>query len=229
MEGSTRCGATAAKRAQRAPRADVLVHGYWCAWRRSDRSRWSSARRGTAEAAFDATPAANSIYLDQCGYGELAVQPTSSQRPAQRRRADRGLDHGAAGNRRDGQRDSGWRQRVDRDRKRCLQRLQQLDLHHARHGGRVGSAHRRLGRRLELGEPWTRHVLLAGELRRRSQQQSNLQRLRLRGPHRAGADGTTTIQSGGGVMGASIPVLKGSAVTDTAHIAGAEAASATGP
>jgi hypothetical protein len=39
---------------------------------------------------------------------------------------------------------------------------------------------------------------------------------------------TTTIQSGGGVMGASIPVLKGSAVTDTAHIAGAEAASATG-
>jgi hypothetical protein len=39
---------------------------------------------------------------------------------------------------------------------------------------------------------------------------------------------TTTIQSGGGVIGASIPVLKGSAVTDTAHIAGAEAASATG-
>ncbi len=39
---------------------------------------------------------------------------------------------------------------------------------------------------------------------------------------------TTTIQSGGGVMGATIPVLKGSAVTDTAHIAGAEAASATG-
>jgi hypothetical protein len=39
---------------------------------------------------------------------------------------------------------------------------------------------------------------------------------------------TTTIQSGGGVLGASIPVLKGSAVTDTAHIAGSEAASATG-
>jgi hypothetical protein len=39
---------------------------------------------------------------------------------------------------------------------------------------------------------------------------------------------TTTIQSGGGVIGASIPVLKGSAVTDTAHIAGIEAASATG-
>jgi hypothetical protein len=39
---------------------------------------------------------------------------------------------------------------------------------------------------------------------------------------------TTTIQSGGGVMGSSIPVLKGAAVTDTAHIAGAEAASATG-
>ncbi|MGD0455345.1 MAG: Ig-like domain-containing protein [Solirubrobacteraceae bacterium] len=39
---------------------------------------------------------------------------------------------------------------------------------------------------------------------------------------------TTTIQSGGGVIGASIPVLKGSAVTDTAHIAGAQAASATG-
>jgi hypothetical protein len=39
---------------------------------------------------------------------------------------------------------------------------------------------------------------------------------------------TTTIQSGGGVMGASIPVLKGSAVTDTAHIAGSQAASATG-
>ncbi len=39
---------------------------------------------------------------------------------------------------------------------------------------------------------------------------------------------TTTIQSGGGVIGASIPVLKGSAVTDTAHIAGTEAASATG-
>jgi hypothetical protein len=39
---------------------------------------------------------------------------------------------------------------------------------------------------------------------------------------------TTTIQSGGGVIGASIPVLKGSAVTDTAHIAGLEAASATG-
>lgn len=39
---------------------------------------------------------------------------------------------------------------------------------------------------------------------------------------------TTTIQSGGGVIGASIPVLKGSAVTDTAHIAGAQAATATG-
>lgn len=39
---------------------------------------------------------------------------------------------------------------------------------------------------------------------------------------------TTTIQSGGGVIGASIPVLKGSAVTDTAHIAGTEAAGATG-
>ena len=39
---------------------------------------------------------------------------------------------------------------------------------------------------------------------------------------------TTTIQSGGGVIGPSIPVLKGSAVTDTAHIAGTEAASATG-
>ncbi len=39
---------------------------------------------------------------------------------------------------------------------------------------------------------------------------------------------TTTIQTGGGVMGASIPVLKGSAVTDLAHIAGLEAASATG-
>lgn len=39
---------------------------------------------------------------------------------------------------------------------------------------------------------------------------------------------TTTIQSGGGVIGASIPVLKGSPVTDTAHIAGAEAAGATG-
>ncbi|MGD1059295.1 MAG: Ig-like domain-containing protein, partial [Solirubrobacteraceae bacterium] len=39
---------------------------------------------------------------------------------------------------------------------------------------------------------------------------------------------TTTIQSGGGVIGASIPVLKGSAVTDQAHIAGAEAGSATG-
>jgi hypothetical protein len=39
---------------------------------------------------------------------------------------------------------------------------------------------------------------------------------------------TTTIQTGGGVTGASIPVLKGSAVTDTAHIAGSEAASATG-
>jgi hypothetical protein len=39
---------------------------------------------------------------------------------------------------------------------------------------------------------------------------------------------TTTIQTGGGVTGASIPVLKGSAVTDLAHIAGAQAASATG-
>jgi hypothetical protein len=39
---------------------------------------------------------------------------------------------------------------------------------------------------------------------------------------------TTTIQTGGGVMGASIPVLKGSAVTDLAHIAGSEVASATG-
>jgi len=39
---------------------------------------------------------------------------------------------------------------------------------------------------------------------------------------------TTTIQSGGGVTGASIPVLKGAAVTDQAHIAGAQAASATG-
>ncbi len=38
----------------------------------------------------------------------------------------------------------------------------------------------------------------------------------------------TTIQTGGGVMGASIPVLKGSAVTDLAHIAGLEAPSATG-
>jgi hypothetical protein len=39
---------------------------------------------------------------------------------------------------------------------------------------------------------------------------------------------TTTIQSGGGVIGATIPVLKGSPVTDQAHIAGSEAASATG-
>jgi hypothetical protein len=39
---------------------------------------------------------------------------------------------------------------------------------------------------------------------------------------------TTTIQSGGGVTGASIPVLKGTPVTDTAHIAGTQAASATG-
>jgi hypothetical protein len=39
---------------------------------------------------------------------------------------------------------------------------------------------------------------------------------------------TTTMQSGGGVIGASIPVLKGSAVTDQAHIAGAEVAGATG-
>jgi len=39
---------------------------------------------------------------------------------------------------------------------------------------------------------------------------------------------TATIQTGGGVSGASIPVLKGTSVTDQAHIAGAEAASATG-
>jgi hypothetical protein len=39
---------------------------------------------------------------------------------------------------------------------------------------------------------------------------------------------TTTIQTGGGVIGASIPVLKGSAVTDQAHIVGAQAATATG-
>jgi hypothetical protein len=39
---------------------------------------------------------------------------------------------------------------------------------------------------------------------------------------------TTTIQSGGGVIGATIPVLKGSPVTDQAHIAGSQAASATG-
>jgi hypothetical protein len=39
---------------------------------------------------------------------------------------------------------------------------------------------------------------------------------------------TTTIQTGGGVIGASIPVLKGSPVTDQATIAGAEAGSATG-
>jgi hypothetical protein len=39
---------------------------------------------------------------------------------------------------------------------------------------------------------------------------------------------TTTMQTGGGVIGASIPVLKGSPVTDQAKIAGAQAASATG-
>ena len=39
---------------------------------------------------------------------------------------------------------------------------------------------------------------------------------------------TTTIQSGGGVIGASIPVLKGAVVTDTALIAGAQAVGATG-
>ncbi len=39
---------------------------------------------------------------------------------------------------------------------------------------------------------------------------------------------TTTTQTGGGVIGPSIPVLKGSSVTDQATIAGAEAASATG-
>jgi hypothetical protein len=39
---------------------------------------------------------------------------------------------------------------------------------------------------------------------------------------------TTTIQTGGGVTGASIPVLVGSSVKDQAHIAGALAASATG-
>jgi len=39
---------------------------------------------------------------------------------------------------------------------------------------------------------------------------------------------TSTIQTGGGVIGASIPVLVGSSVTDQAHIAGALAASSTG-
>ena len=39
---------------------------------------------------------------------------------------------------------------------------------------------------------------------------------------------TTTTQTGGGVVGPSIPVLKGSSVTDLAHIAGAQAATATG-
>jgi hypothetical protein len=39
---------------------------------------------------------------------------------------------------------------------------------------------------------------------------------------------TTTIQTGGGVTGASIPVLLGSSVKDQAHIAGTLAASATG-
>jgi hypothetical protein len=39
---------------------------------------------------------------------------------------------------------------------------------------------------------------------------------------------TTTIQTGGGVTGASIPVLVGSSVTDQAHIAGPLAATATG-
>jgi hypothetical protein len=39
---------------------------------------------------------------------------------------------------------------------------------------------------------------------------------------------TSTIQTGGGVVGASIPVLVGSVVTDQAHVAGALAAGATG-
>jgi hypothetical protein len=39
---------------------------------------------------------------------------------------------------------------------------------------------------------------------------------------------TSTIQSGGGLSGASIPVLMGTGVSDQAHIAGSEAASATG-
>ncbi len=39
---------------------------------------------------------------------------------------------------------------------------------------------------------------------------------------------TSTIQTGGGVTGASIPVLLGSSVTDQAHIAGSLAASSTG-
>jgi len=39
---------------------------------------------------------------------------------------------------------------------------------------------------------------------------------------------TTTTQTGGGVVGASIPVLVGSSVTDQAHVAGALAATATG-
>jgi hypothetical protein len=39
---------------------------------------------------------------------------------------------------------------------------------------------------------------------------------------------TTTLQTGGGVTSPTIPVLKGTSVTDQAHIAGAEAASATG-
>jgi len=42
------------------------------------------------------------------------------------------------------------------------------------------------------------------------------------------ATSTSTIQTGGGVIGASIPVLVGSSVTDQAHIAGALAATATG-
>src|SRR5262249_39403864 len=39
---------------------------------------------------------------------------------------------------------------------------------------------------------------------------------------------TSTIQTGGGVSGPSIPLVLGSTVTDQAHIAGAQAASATG-
>jgi hypothetical protein len=39
---------------------------------------------------------------------------------------------------------------------------------------------------------------------------------------------TSTVQSGGGVSGPSIPLILGATVTDQAHIAGAQAASATG-
>ncbi len=129
---------------------------------------------------------------------------------APRRRADRRVDQRAAGppGRSTRRRSAGPAPRSRRARSpttstatppaRTLVTAAGAGALAARHGGR-----------LECGQPRAGRVLLAGQLRRRRQQQSDIEHLRLEVLTVQAPTTTTTIQTGGGVIGAVDPGAEG--------------------